>query len=121
MDIQNVKMNSETKKFIEQHIQRIINEFDFENQKKKFPDKCPCYKEGKCHNIKELNCFLCYCPEYDNSVKEGGCKINSSKGKWVFNEKLAKGKIWDCSDCDYPHKKEVIEKYLRKLFGIENG
>jgi len=108
-------MNPSTKDFIEQHLQRIISEFDFENQREKNPDKCVCYKEEKCHDVEKLNCFLCYCPKYNNSVNEGGCKINNQKGKW-----LVKGdkKIWDCSDCDYPHKKEIIEKYLRMLFGI---
>jgi Zn-finger protein len=111
-------MNLTTKKFIEQHIKKIIDEFDFENRKEKFPDECPCYTGKKCHNIHGLNCFLCFCPEYDNSKTEGGCKINSSKGKWLVNEKLPAGKIWDCSDCDYPHKKETAEKYLKNIFNI---
>ncbi|MAG11065.1 hypothetical protein CMI44_02020 [Candidatus Pacearchaeota archaeon] len=110
-------MNPETKRFIEKHIQWIINEFRFENQKKKNPKKCSCYREDKCHNIEQLNCFLCYCPEYDNSVESGGCKINSIKGKWfVSGDK----KIWDCSDCDYAHRREVVEKYLRKLFRLSD-
>ena len=109
-------MNPSTKQFIEKHIQRVIEEFDFENQKEKNPDRCPCYKNKKCHEVEELNCFLCYCPEYDNSLEEGGCKISSQKGKWfVKGDK----KIWDCSDCEHPHKKEIVEKYLRRLFGIE--
>lgn len=106
----------ESKKFIEKHIQRIIEEFDFEKQKIKNPGKCPCYLNGKCHDIQDLNCFLCFCPEYDNSKEEGGCKIGSEKGKWFFNEKLPKGKIWDCSDCDYPHRKEVVEGWLKGIW-----
>jgi len=111
-------MNSSIKKFIEQHIERIIKEFDFENQKKNKPDKCICYSKGKCHKIESLNCFLCYCPEYENSDESGGCRIKSLKGKWIFNEKLSSGKIWDCSDCDYPHKRELVEKHLKKVFNI---
>jgi len=112
-------MNPQTKNFIEKHIQNIIDEFDFEKQKGKNSDKCPCYSEGKCHDVENLNCFLCYCPEYDNSKIEGGCKINSEKGKWFFDEKFPAGKIWDCSSCDYPHKEEIVKKYLKKVFGIE--
>ena len=94
-----------------------IEDFSFENRRKKFPNECPCYIENKpCHNMspKELNCFLCFCPEYDTSKEEGGCKINSKDGKWFFSDKLPKGKIWDCSDCIYPHKKEIVRKYMDK-------
>lgn len=112
-------MNPKTQEFIEKHIQRVIEEFDFENQKKKNPEKCVCYSEGKCHDVENLNCFLCYCPEYDNSITEEGCRINSSKGKWLFDKKLAAGKIWDCSDCDYPHQKKVVEEFLRKVFNLK--
>ena len=113
-------MDSSTKNFIENHIKKIVEEFDFENQKKKNPEKCPCYSKEKCHEISELNCFLCYCPEYDNTKKEGGCRRGSEKGKWLFNEKLPAGKIWDCSNCSYPHKKEIVEKYLKSVFGIDD-
>ncbi|MDP6641383.1 MAG: cysteine-rich small domain-containing protein [Nitrososphaerales archaeon] len=94
-----------------------INDFSFENMRKKFPDKCPCYIENKpCHDMdpEELNCLLCYCPEYDQSKKEGGCKIDSKEGKWFFSDKLPSGKIWDCSSCNYPHKRENVEKYSKK-------
>lgn len=113
-------MNPTTKKFIELHIDRILKEFRFSNRKEKFPDECPCYVEGKCHASipdEELNCFLCFCPEYDYILEEGGCKISNTKGKWYFDKRLPKGKIWDCSDCEHPHREEVVKKYLRRLFG----
>lgn len=113
-------MNQKTKEAIGKHINKIISEFKFNNKRLKNSGECPCYKENKpCHNIKrdELNCFLCYCPEYNNS-EEGGCEINSMKGKWCYNNKLPKGKIWDCSDCDHPHKEEIVRKHLKKLFGV---
>ncbi|MFC1682410.1 cysteine-rich small domain-containing protein [Nanoarchaeota archaeon] len=98
--------------FLEKHIDKIIEVFDFENRKEN-KEECVCYKqEKKCHEIENLNCFLCYCPEYDSEV---GCKINSLKGKWLVSEG---GKVWDCSGCDYPHREEVVRKYLRKLFGL---
>ncbi|MBU2081775.1 hypothetical protein KJ962_03645 [Patescibacteria group bacterium] len=52
-------MNFKTKKFIEKYIKKIIDEFDFENQKKKNPEGCVCFEKGKCHEIEELNCFFC--------------------------------------------------------------
>jgi Zn-finger protein len=105
------------KEAIEKKISDTLNIFSFENMSKKHPDFCACYNDGKpCHKIKGLNCFFCFCPEYDNSKEEGGCKRKSKEGKWFFNEKLPNGKIWDCSDCDYPHKIENAEKMFREIF-----
>lgn len=97
------------------HIKKIIKEFNFLNRKNKFPYECPCYMGKICHNLspEKLNCFLCYCPEYKSDLEEGGCKINNPNGKWLETEKA---RIWDCSDCDHPHKEEVVEKHLKKLF-----
>lgn len=111
-------MHSQTKEFLKRHIQKILNEFNFLNRQKNHPTECPCYTGKICHNIppEKLNCFLCYCPEYDSKKQEGGCKINNPNGKWLFSEKLPKGKIWDCSNCIYPHNEEIVKRYLEKLF-----
>ena len=56
------------KRLIEARIRNLLNEFDFDKRKIKSPNECPCYLQNKpCHNIPEedLNCFLCYCPEYN--------------------------------------------------------
>ncbi len=110
-------MHAQAKKFIEKRINQLIKDYDFEKRKKTNPDECVCYEQNKkCHNLEELNCFFCYCPNYDTSVKEGGCKINSPKGKYIDNHE---GKIWDCSDCDIMHNKENIRKYLsNRLYNI---
>lgn len=108
-------MEKESEKFIQEHIKKIIEEFDFENRKRENPEACICFKDGKCHKTAELNCFFCYCPEYDCKNPEGECKIKNKKGRlFVKGDK----KIWDCSDCDYPHRKEIVEKYLKEIFGI---
>ncbi len=131
MVVDNNKMFSKKEKFIEKHIEKIINQFKFQNQKNINPNSCLCYKNNKtCHesvlNKKEHNCFLCYCPEYDNSKEQGGCLKNNplKKGKWFFNEKLKsksnpEGKIWDCSDCCYPHQEEIVRKFLKKSFALK--
>lgn len=99
---------------IEDRIEKVIDAWDFDKMKEEHPETCVCYEQNKkCHNVEDLNCFFCYCPNYDRSVKEGGCKINSPKGKYIDNHK---GKIWDCSDCDLPHKKENAIKLLEGLF-----
>lgn len=100
----------------EKNIEKIIEEFMFENRKDAYPDECVCYKQGKpCHVMKGLNCFFCYCPEYDTSKGEGGCLRKSKKGKWAYSGKYSTGRIWDCSDCTYPHKKSNVKKLLKKL------
>ena len=117
-------IREKAKRLIEQRIKALLGEFDFEIRKEKFPNECPCYKENKsCHDIsgEKLNCFLCYCPEYNIDSGIGGCKLGNPnwKGKWFYHEALPEGKIWDCCGCNYPHDKKIAEKYLKKIFGVE--
>jgi len=113
-------MNEKTKACIEEKVERILKEFRFSHRSKGHPEECPNYPGQKpCHNIpaEKLNCYFCLCPEYDNSREEGGCFRNDPKGKWFYRPN---GRIWDCTNCDYPHKEENIRKYLRALFGLKN-
>ncbi len=99
---------------IEKRISKLIDEWDFDKRKNTNPEECICYQQNKpCHNITNLNCFFCYCPNYDTSVKEGKCKINSQKAKYIDNHE---GRILDCTDCDFPHKRENAIKLLEGLF-----
>lgn len=94
--------------------QELISEWDFEARKKVNTYGCICYeKNKKCHDIDELNCFFCYCPNYDRTVKEGLCKIDSPDGKYIDT---SNGKILDCSDCTFPHTRENAIKLLENLF-----
>ena len=105
------------KEAVEKKVVDIVELFSFENMQKTNPNFCPCYGQNKpCHQMGELNCFFCYCPQYDNTTEEGGCKLSSTKGKWFVHPSHKTGRVWDCSDCDYPHRKEVVKKYLTKLF-----
>jgi Zn-finger protein len=115
-------MEPKTKEKIALHIERILDSFSFLNRSKIAKVECPCYEANKpCHDLSqdEFNCFLCYCPEYDNSLVEGGCKINRKEGKWFYPCSLKSGKIWDCSDCTYPHKPQVVRSYLEKFLSKE--
>jgi len=70
------------KEAIDKKVSAMLEIFSFDSMCEKFPDFCPCYKDKKpCHDIEgsELNCFFCFCPEYDNSVEEGGCKRSSKR------------------------------------------
>lgn len=94
--------------------EEVIDTYDFENQKKINPNGCELYPTNKkCHEIEKLNCFFCLCPNYDRGVKEGACKIDNPKGKYID---ASEGKILDCSNCDFPHSKENAVKLLEKLF-----
>ncbi len=99
-----------------ENIPLIIQGTSFKNRSKKYPDKCPYYQIGKsCHpEIKDLNCFLCACPNYNSEILEGECKIQGPKGKWFYHPSLPKGKIWDCSNCHINHSPKEVENYLRE-------
>ncbi|WP_418186243.1 hypothetical protein ACNSOS_05525 [Aliarcobacter vitoriensis] len=96
----------------------ILEYFKFENMVKNEQDFCLLYKENKkCHNIDDLNCYLCACPHFrfnDLGIKEENnktlysfCSINSKKGS-IFE---AENNIHqDCSNCVIPHKRNFIKK-----------
>ena len=98
----------------------IIEYFDFENMKEKELDFCPLYaKDKKCHDIKELNCYLCACPNFrfsDKGIKKvedktqfSYCSIESKDGReGVYGQKIHQ----DCSRCQVPHTKEYVTKHF---------
>ena len=102
------------KDLIEKKIDLILEGWDFEKRKEK-KEECPCFSSKRCHDIGELNCFFCFCPNYDLSKEEGGCKIGNplEKGRWFS---LKEGRIWDCSNCVWPHEKENVKKVLLEIF-----
>lgn len=100
----------------EANIPLIIKETSFEIRSQKHPNECPYYeKRTSCHNIEDLNCFLCICPEYSSDKDEGGCKLNHQSGKWHSPYPYSQSRrVWDCSDCPFPHFPTYVEQYLRK-------
>jgi len=100
-----------------ENIPKMIEYMSFEKRSKRDSSQCPYYQKNPpepCHDIEELNCLLCACPNYQSEKLEGGCEIDSKKGKYHHHEKLPEGKIWDCSDCKINHSPKEIEKYLLK-------
>ncbi len=98
----------------------IIEYFDFENMVKKEPDFCPLYAQNKkCHELKQLNCYLCACPNFrfnDNGLSEeksvtqfSFCNIDSKDGKQGH---YGNAIHQDCSGCSVPHHKEYVKKYF---------
>ena len=111
-----------------ENIPKIIEAMSFDKRSKRNPEKCPYYKQNPpthCHPIKDLNCLLCACPNYNSKILEGGCYINSKGGKYVYHKNLPAGRVWDCSDCQVNHSKKEVEKYLienlKKLIDISNS
>jgi len=96
----------------------IIDYFDFDNMVKNEIDFCPLYKDNKkCHNIDELNCYLCGCPNFrfddsgidivDNITTMSICSIDNGD-KLRVGDKIHQ----DCSKCSIPHHKDYIKKHF---------
>jgi len=100
--------------------EEIVEYFCYDNMKEKERDFCPLYaKDKKCHDIKELNCYLCACPNFrfaDEGIKEvdgktlySYCSIDSKDGQvGVYGEKIHQ----NCSKCLVPHSKEYILEHF---------
>ena len=79
----------------------------------KEPDFCPLYKENKqCHDLEDLNCYLCACPNFRVGESKSHCSIESKYGGSI---KAKDGFIHqDCSKCTVPHKKEYVKKHFSR-------
>ncbi len=102
--------------------EEVIAYFRFENMVEKEPDFCPLYKENrKCHDMEELNCYLCACPNFrfdDKGFKEVNgkslksyCAIDSKEGD-VFEGEDALHQ--NCSGCTVPHHETYIQKVFQR-------
>jgi len=100
----------------------VIVYFRFENMVQKEPDFCPLYKKNKkCHDMEELNCYLCACPNFrfdDKGISKkeaktiySTCDINSKDGN-IFQTEEAIHQ--DCSGCLVPHQEAYIKKYFSR-------
>ena len=99
----------------------VIEYFKFENMVQREKKFCPLYAQNrKCHNIEDLNCYLCACPNFrfndngfekkiDGRIVLSRCNIGSKYGK-EFKSKIAVH--WDCSNCTIPHN----EQYIKTVF-----
>ncbi len=100
--------------------EQIVEYFDFENMKTKEPDFCPLYaKNKKCHDMEQLNCYLCSCPNFRYSDKgvaqvEGKtqysyCDIASKDGRQgTYGEAIHQ----DCSKCKVPHSCNYVKEHF---------
>jgi len=108
----------------------IIEYFRYENMIKKELNFCPLYKDAKkCHEIENLNCYLCACPNFrfdDKGFKElekktlfSYCEIDSKNGAEFRRDNAIHQ---DCSGCFVPHNEAYIKKiFSRDWFKIMRG
>ncbi|PTB83899.1 hypothetical protein C9926_00480 [Sulfurovum lithotrophicum] len=100
--------------------EEVIAYFRFENMVEKEPDFCPLYKENKkCHDMKELNCYLCACPNFrfddkgfkkvENKTLYSTCNIDSKDGSQYISDDAIHQ---NCAGCGVPHH----EAYIQKVF-----
>lgn len=107
-------------KFTRENIEAIVAESNFQSRAKKVPtfDNCPYLAMNKpCHpEVKDMNCFLCPCPNYESERLDGGCRINSRKGKIQVHKNLPAGRVRDCSDCCTNHSSKEVRQYIEAHF-----
>ena len=98
-----------------ENIPQIVDFMSFRKRSKREGD-CPYYlRKAGCHpEIKDLNCFLCACPQYLSEKQEGGCRVESKRGKFYEHPCLPEGRVWDCSECRAYHHPKSVESYLTK-------
>ena len=100
----------------------IVEYFKYENMKINEPDFCPLYTlNKKCHEMEDLNCYLCACPYFrfndsglkkvNNKVLFSYCSIDSKTGAKFESENSIHH---DCSNCTIPHKEKFIKKNFSK-------
>ena len=107
------------KKLTNKSIDEIIEYFKFENMVKNEPDFCPLYKDNKkCHDMEDLNCYLCACPNFrfkdegfekmpDGKTLFSVCSIKSRDGSQYIGEDYIHQ---NCSGCVVPHRAKYIKK-----------
>lgn len=100
----------------------VIAYFKFENMVEKEPDFCFLYQENKkCHEMEDLNCYLCACPNFrfdddgfskeDDQVLYSTCNIDSKDGAQFVSEDAVHQ---DCSECTVPHHEAYIQKHFAR-------
>ena len=93
---------------------KLIEYFRWENISKTDVDFCPLFKDNKkCHDIENLNCYLCACPNFrfdDNADKiKSWCNIDSKDGRQIEHNDIIHQ---DCSNCTIPHNELYIKKHF---------
>jgi len=96
--------------------EEVLEYFNYENMKLKEKDFCILYKDNeKCHNMENLNCYLCACPNFRVDKTKSFCSIDSKYGAKI---ELKDFTHQDCSNCTIPHHKSYIKKYFNRDWSL---
>lgn len=98
----------------------VIEYFRFDNMVMNEKEFCPLYPlNKKCHDMAELNCYLCACPNFrfndsgfkteNEKILYSTCAIDSSDGDQFIADNAIHQ---NCSGCLVPHH----EGYIRSVF-----
>ena len=98
----------------------LVDYFRYENMRQKHPDFCPLYaKNEKCHEMEDLNCYLCGCPSFrfcdegidriEGKVRYSLCAVNAKDGRALETDNAIHQ---DCSNCLLPHRRSFILKHF---------
>ena len=111
------------KKLTDKSVDEVIEYFKFENMVKNEPDFCPLYKDNKkCHDMEDLNCYLCACPNFrykmegfektdDGKTLFSVCSIKSRDGSQFIGDDYIHQ---NCSGCIVPHRAKYIKKHFNR-------
>ena len=94
--------------------EQIIKYFLYDNMKEAEPDFCPLYKlSKKCHNIPNLNCYLCACSlfRFSDSTQQSSCSVNHKNAEQLDIGPMS---ICDCTHCVVPHSVHFIKNVVDK-------
>jgi hypothetical protein len=102
--------------------EEVVEYFDYDNMKIKQTDFCPLYaKNKKCHDMPNLNCYLCACLYF--RFDDDGLSIEDDKTRYSICSIDAKGKEdfikgnsihQGCTNCTLPHQKSFILKHFSR-------
>jgi len=92
----------------------LIEYFRWENISKSDVEFCPLFAQNKkCHDMENLNCYLCACPNFrfdDNAKRlKSWCSIDSKDGAQIEHNGIIHQ---DCSGCTVPHDERYIKKHF---------
>ena len=105
----------------------VIDYFNYDNMVKNQPEYCGLYADNtKCHDMENLNCYLCACPHFvvheppasvNDTIVHSGCSVNS---KFAAEFQTDKDIHCDCSNCTVPHTVSVALKHYEQLPAIND-
>ena len=107
---------------------QVISYFNYDNMRVNQPDYCGLYKtNSKCHQMDNLNCYLCACPHFviHNPPLPAGknelhstCSISSRFAETFTTDNSSH---CDCTNCTIPHTEKAALANYEQLLPINDS